>query len=295
MLTFSPAQINSFQTRWQIEQLQAQLPCVLSRLAENHPDFYRTNQAHQHHYHGKKLIEQAVSFGYTHLEHIQQLMDLQYQARQNIYAQNPIRLLYQADWLQAQDRINAIDYLRSCSLIATEIHHPYLIPMSTYGLLDDYSRDKRCQDIDTLTILDNTEDSRTACIQLLQQGFYHALLKQALQNTSGWHSWDSDWQQASIGIEHRRHQRRIRLQPLDDLNATAVQATTNDSGETVDEPALLTLHIPHLLNSEQHARLNDILHAWAEALLPAAALRKRFIWVDKETSAPTQASHDQGE
>ena len=51
MLTFSPAQFNTFQTRWQIDRLQAQLPGVLVQLAEKYPEFYAQNNESRHQQH----------------------------------------------------------------------------------------------------------------------------------------------------------------------------------------------------------------------------------------------------
>lgn len=275
MLTFSPAQFNTFQTRWQIDRLQAQLPGVLIQLAEKYPEFYAQNNENRHQQHAKKRIEQAVFHGYTDIEHIQQLLDLEYQARQDIYGQNPIQSLYQANCLQPQDRIDSLPILLHQKDDGNPVHD------NAYKLLEDYPLEERSQDIATLTSLIYADDSRAVYLQILRQALYHAVLKDALQTAQGWQAWRSDGQQARIGIEHPGHRRRIRLRPAD---GPSVQVTLDEPHE---EPPLLTLHVPDRLNAEQHARLKDILHAWAYDLLPATPMRARFI-PPEDTGPPPQ-------
>jgi len=261
MLTFTQAQLNTFQASWQVEQLQSQLPPVMARLAQDHPNFYAANENEHHHYRGRQLIEQAVLYGYTQIEHIQQLLDLEYGARKRIYAQSAIQPLFQAKWLAPQDRINAMRFL----IIQND--HQYHNRGAIYGPLQDYPRDARCKDIVRQTLLALPDDSVAAPFTpLLRQALYHALLKDKLQTSPGWLTWQSDWQQAHIGIEHTGLLRRIQLQPAD---RQALQVALDDS-TTV---ALLTLSVPDQLSDAQHARLNAVLHAWALDLLQVEPMR----------------------
>jgi len=284
MLTFSPAQQKTFHTRWQIDRLQAQLPGVLAQLAENHPEFYARNEDSQHQQHGNKRIEQAVSHGYTDIEHIQQLLDLEYQAQLNIYQQNPIQALYQADWLEPQDRINGIQTLLTQK--NTNKDRKNHLHDSAYQSLDEYPLEKRGHDIAALITQVYTDNAQASVMQMLRQALYHALLKDKLQKASGWQAWRSDGQQAQIGIEHPGHQRRIRLQPT---NSQTVQAELDDHQEDTEKTPLLILHVPDQLDAGQHTRLKDILHAWVYDLLPAAPLRARFI-PPADNGPPSQTS-----
>ncbi|NOZ52574.1 MAG: hypothetical protein GXP08_05435 [Gammaproteobacteria bacterium] len=267
MLTFTQAQLNTFQASWQVEQLQAQLPNVMPQLAKKHPSFYATNKDAQHYYYGRQLIEKAVLYGYTNITYIQQLLDLEYGARKRLYAQTVIQPLYQARWLTPQDRINNIQY--QIALKKPADHHR----VSLYCLLDDYPRPMRCKDIALQALAAYSNDAQAQYLQLLRQALYHALLQAQLKDKrhtdSGWQAWQSDWQQALIGIEHPGYQRRIQLQPAD--NKT-MRIEMDDSSDI----SLLKLHIPDQLSDAQHTRLNDALHAWALDLLQVEPMRALF-------------------
>ncbi len=141
MLTFTQGQINRLQTSWRIEQLQAQRPAVLAELAARYPAFYAKSKARQHRSHASKRIEQAVVLGYTEIEQIQQLLDMEYRAQMTIFEQNSIQPLYQAAWLQPWDRIDCIQYH-----VALKCHKERNC-INAYQLLDHYSRQQRYQDI----------------------------------------------------------------------------------------------------------------------------------------------------
>jgi len=267
MLTFTQAQLNTFQASWQVEQLQAQLPGVMMQLAENHPGFYATNNDKQHLYYGRQLIEKAVTYGYTSIDYIQQLLDLEYSTRKRLYAQTVIQPLYQASWLTPQDRINNINY--QITRKQPQAHRR----TSLYCRLDDYPRPVRCQDIAIQALAAYSNAAQAQYLQLLRQAFYYSLLQARLNDKGaagpGWQAWQSDWQQALIGIEHPGYQRRIQLQPSDNR---AVQVTLDDSTEI----PLLILRVPDQLSDIQHTELNDALHAWALDLLPVAPMRAKY-------------------
>jgi len=265
MLIFTQAQLNTFNASWQVEQLQSQLPSVMEQLKEDHPDFYATNKDQQHYYYGRQLIERAVLYGYTNIDYIRQLLDLEYGARKRLYAQTTIQPLYQAIWLMPQDRINNIQY--QVSLNKPQDHRR----VSLYCALHDYPLLARCKDIALQALAAYTNDAQAKYLQRLRQALYHALLHARLSDNKrstspGWQAWQSDWQQATIGIEHTGYQRRIQLQPA---GSKALKIALDDSADL----PLLTLGVPDQLSDTEHTQMDGLLQAWALDLLPVASMR----------------------
>ena len=140
----------------------------------------------------------------------------------------------------------------------------------------------------------------------MQHAQAYQLLKQNLENTTGWQAWQSDWQNSQLGIEHPQQQRRIQLQTQDNTNQEnntqqehpQLQATLEQTADANDNKyPTLTLSLPSLLEASHQGEIASLLHAWALQLYPIKKMQKLL---DEETDkpknkAPTENPQTQGD